>query len=220
MKTLDVLYIALLLVVAVHQAHGAANCSAQANPTMIDTELVNPEFTFDFDVVPTLVVDWNGTVALNVSAGPLVVTLRGSDNCGVWNSFGLGSGQWTGGSPWYPLDVNSTTPGYFLGLNNDVDTYCEIVFSEAVSQFSMRVASDQAQEAGLFIYNESDQELNCNLFPFAGATTNAYSVRGFNSTTRSIKKIVIKDSFATADLLSFVRCPAGLDWIDGKCIGT
>ncbi len=136
----------------------------------------------------------------------------------MWNSFGLGSHGWSSGSPWYPEGTGD--PGYFLGLDSTSDVYCEIIFSEAVSQFSVRVASDKGQDAGLFIYDESDQELNCNIFPaVTQSNDNAYSYRGFNSTTRNIKKIVIKDSYATADLLSFVRCPAGFDYVDGQCMG-
>jgi hypothetical protein len=84
----------------------------------------------------------------------------------------------------------------------------------------MRVASDMYAEGGIFAFDESSEELNCHLFPWVTETNNdAYSARGFNSSTNNIKRIVLKESYLVADLLSFIVCPDGFNLIKEICQG-
>lgn len=216
MKTILVTISFLLLVAEV--AHAAATCTPKNNPNspMIETEIQNPEATLDFDNLIDL------ELTPNITLAETVITIRGSPECGLNTNFALGIGVWKNGFAWNPVDPESAGPGSFLGLNSlpGKNEYCEIIFSDPISRFSMRVASDKGAEAGMFIYDESDQEIDCNLFPWVtNSSDNAYAVRGYSSLSRIIKRILFKDSFFAADLLKFSRCPEGTKLEGSLCKG-
>jgi hypothetical protein len=180
----------------------ALSCSVNLQPEALFAEVQDPDATVTFDDV----VGYNANYEnhpVNISAGGIIITLQGSLECGLFDDFGLGQGGW------------------FLGLSGGGSTaFCEIVFSYPVSRFSMRVASDMYAEGGIFAFDESGEELNCHLFPWVTETNNnAYSVRGFNSSTNNIKRIVLKESYLVADLLTFIVCPGGYNLIKGICQG-
>jgi hypothetical protein len=198
----------------------ALSCSSNLQPEALFAEVQDPDVTVTFDDVVGYNAN-NENHPVNISAGGILITLQGSLECGLFDDFGLGQGGWLGAPyKWYP-DLDGTSPGWFLGLSGGGSTaFCEIVFSYPVSRFSMRVASDMYAEGGIFAFDESGEELNCHLFPWVTETNNnAYSVRGFNSSTNNIKRIVLKESYLVADLLTFIVCPGGYNLIKGICQG-
>ncbi len=210
---LAVIYFFLFLV-STYPVDAAISCVSKAEPTKISTAVANPEFTVTFDDA----TGFDGTAKIVSAAGsPVDVTLIGP-SCVTIQGFSLSDYAWTNTKNWYP--ENDASPVRFIAVNADSNGYCDLVFSEPISYFSMRVAGTSASPAGIFIYNDADQELNCDLIPWmgAGGNDNAYGIRGFESATKTIKKIRIKDSYSTGDLLRGSRCAPGRTLVGSSCL--
>lgn len=197
----------------VSSVDSAVTCSPKDEPILINTAVISPDFIVDFDVQ----IDLDKPSNILFAQDDFNVTLSGSAGCTIITvDFNLGQGGWISTEKWFP--DNDTSPGPFLGLNEDSNGACEITFSEPIGHFSVRVAAQQGVDAGLFVLDEAGEELNCNIFPWVtGLNSNSYSVRGFSAAKRNIKKIVFKDNYSVADLLYISRCPAGYRFQDSSC---
>ncbi len=214
MKTIQILFIFIFLVISVSNVNGYVGCPAtpKEEPAPVDAETMT-DFLINFDDLPEGVLSG----PINISVSSITVTLQGI-LCKVATYYGLGTGTWDKNKVWYP--DNDASPQKFLGLGDPQEnSYCELSFSEPITAFSIRVASFVSAEAAVFAYDAADQQLNCENFPFVTATNaNAYSVKGFNSSlTNNIKRIVIQNNYAVADLVRGTFCTGGRSLRDGRC---
>jgi hypothetical protein len=175
-------------------------------------ELSSPLTSFAFDDFNTtwsssenrsiIISDWGGGVTLS--------DLGEHGECYIYNEdWGLASGEWDGSYPWYD---NSSSPGYYLGINNEIGN-CTITFPVDISSFTVRanIAYPGYPNATITAEDKDGNLLGCILLNGTFTTgLNDFFVYGLQTDTPKIRAITFSNAYLLADNLNVdITCKSG-----------